>query len=192
MAPRVYFGFDYKDVKSFRANVVRNHDITKETGEAGFFHASIWEDAELHGSIAVKNLIDRSLENTTVTCILIGSTTWRRRWVRYEILKSYDTGNRLLGVHINGVKDKNQKVFGQGRNPFEYLGFVISHDGKTLIYYEHDGESWKTYQDLPPKSTGFETKWCSRGYKLSAWVPCYDWMSQDGYKNFATWVESAK
>ncbi len=192
MAPRVYFCFHYDDVKTFRANVVRNHDLTKETGEAGFFDASIWEDAELHGAGAVKNLINRSLENTSVTCALIGTVTWKRRWVRYEILKSYDRGNKLLGVHINGVEDKNQQVFPQGRNPFDYLGFFISEHDKKLTYYEHDGTEWKTYQDLPPKSTSFEAKWCGRGYKLSNWVPCYDWSAGNGYKNFALWVDSAK
>lgn len=192
MASRVYFCFHYEDVETFRANVVRNHDLTKETGRAGFFDASIWEDAELHGADAVKGLINRSLENTSVTCALIGSETWKRRWVRYEILKSYDRGNKLLGVHINGVKDKYQKTYIQGKNPFASLGFVISEDGKTLTYYEHDGIEWKLYRDLPAKSTSFESKWCGKGYALSEWVPCYDWSTGDGYKNFATWVDSAK
>ena len=192
MAPRVYFCFHYEDVETFRANVVRNHDLTKETGQAGFFDASIWEDAELHGADAVKSLINRSLENTSVTCALIGSETWKRRWVRYEILKSYDRGNKLLGVHINGVKDKYQQTYAQGKNPFAYLGFVISEDGKTLTYYEHDGIEWKLYRDLAPKGTSFESKWCGKGYALSEWVPCYDWSTGNGYRNFATWVDSAK
>ena len=192
MAPRVYFCFHYEDVETFRANVVRNHDLTKETGQAGFFDASIWEDAELHGADAVKGLINRSLENTSVTCALIGSETWKRRWVRYEILKSYDRGNKLLGVHINGVKDKYQQTYAQGKNPFAYLGFVISEDGKTLTYYEHDGIEWRLYRDLAPKSTSFESKWCGKGYALSEWVPCYDWSAGDGYENFGAWVDSAK
>ncbi len=56
MAKRVFFSFHYEDVKTFRVNVVRNHSITKGVGEAGFFDASIWEDAELHGNYAVKIL----------------------------------------------------------------------------------------------------------------------------------------
>ena len=49
MSKRVFFSFDYEDVKTFRANVVRNHSVIKESGTAGFFDASIWEDAEKHG-----------------------------------------------------------------------------------------------------------------------------------------------
>ena len=55
MARRVYFSFHYEDVITFRANVVRNHGLTKEVGTSGFFDASIWEDAELHGGVQESN-----------------------------------------------------------------------------------------------------------------------------------------
>lgn len=192
MAKRVFFSFDYEDVKTFRANVVRNHGLTKEDGqEAGFFDASIWEDAEAHGEASVKRLINSGLENTSVTCALIGTWTWKRRWVRYEILKSYDRGNLLFGIHVNSVSDKNKQTFIQGPNPFDYLGFVISADG-TLTYKEHDGTNWKDYGDLPSKKTNIDRQYWGKGFKLSNWVPCYDWTSGEGYKNFPNWVESAK
>jgi hypothetical protein len=192
MAARVFFSFHYEDVRTFRANVVRNHDLTKETGRAGFFDASIWEDAKRHGESAVKRLINANLENTSVTCALIGTESWRRRWVRYELLKSYDRGNLLFGVHINSVPDKNQQTFPLGRNPFAYLGFFVSADGNTLTYYEHDGANWSVYEDLPPKRVNFLRQDWDKGFHLSAWVPCYDWTLGDGYKNFSTWVASAK
>ena len=58
MAKRVYFAFHYQDVCDFRAaNVVRNHWMTKPHREAaGFFDASLWEDAKKHGDIAIKRL----------------------------------------------------------------------------------------------------------------------------------------
>lgn len=193
MAKQVFFSFHYDDVKSFRANVVRNHGFTKENGqEAGFFDASIWEDSKLHGPESVKRLINNNLVGTTVTCVLIGSGTWNRRWVRYEILKSYDRGNLMLGVHINSVLDKNKQTFLQGENPFDYLGFVVSNDGKKLTYYEHDGTKWHIYQDLLPKTINWDRQHWGKGFKLSNWVPCYDWIGHNGYTNFASWVENAK
>lgn len=193
MAKRVYFGFDYEDVKTFRANVVRNHDLLKREIEGvGFYDASIWEDAELHGADAVKRLINTSLENTSVTCILIGTRTWQRRWVRYEIMKSYDRGNTMLGIHINGITDKNQQKFVQGKNPFDQLGFFITDTGR-LTYYERDNAgNWQVYQDLPSKQTSFDRKYWGKGYTLSGWVPSYDWVTGNGYQNFPTWVEQAK
>ena len=48
MAKRVYFAFHYQDVCDFRANVVSNHWMTNPHREAaGFFDASLWEDAKL-------------------------------------------------------------------------------------------------------------------------------------------------
>ena len=194
MAKRVFFSFHYEDVKTFRANVVRKHDMTKESrADAGFFDASIWEDAKKHGDSAVKKLIDTNLENTTITCALIGTDTWIRRWVRYEILKSYDRGNKLLGVHINSVADKNQQTFLLGKNIFDYLGFVISADGSTQTYYEHNGTDWKISQDLPAKKLyNMDKQHWGKGFKLSNWVNVYDWKNGDGYNNFPTWLDNAK
>ena len=45
MARRVFFSFHYQDVIDFRANVVRNHKLTKDKS-AGYFDVSIWEDAK--------------------------------------------------------------------------------------------------------------------------------------------------
>ncbi len=192
MAKRVFFSFHYDDVKTFRVNVVRNHSLTKEVGQAGFFDASIWEDAELHGDIAVKRLIDSNLINTTVTCVLIGTHTWNRRWVRYEIMKSYERGNALIGIHINSIPDKNRMIYPRGKNPFDYLGFYIDSKGRRSNYLENNGLQWITFNDLKPMPKRFNLNYWDKGYKLSNWVPCYDWMANVGYQNFSKWIEVAK
>ena len=57
MANRVFFRFHYQDVIDFRANVVRNHWLTKpDRQEAGFFDASLWEDVKKKGDISIKRL----------------------------------------------------------------------------------------------------------------------------------------
>lgn len=192
MAKRVFFSFHYEDVKTFRANVVRNHSLLKEVGTSGFFDASIWEDAKLHGDDSVKRLINSNLINTSVTCVLIGSETWRRRWVRYEILKSYDRGNKLFGIHINSIKDKNNQTFTKGLNPFDYLGFYIDSKGEVDYYQDRNGPDWNSYNDLDSTIGNFDRKFWDKGYKLSSWVPVYDWIADDGYNNFANWVENAE
>ncbi len=191
MAKRVFFNFHYDDVKTFRANVVRNHSLLKDVGTSGFFDASIWEDAKLYGGNSVKRLINSNLENTSVTCVLIGTETWRRRWVRYEILKSYERGNKLLGIHINSIKDKNNQTFTKGPNPFDSLGFFINSQGELNNYQDNDGVGWKIYNDLTPATRNFDRKFWNKGYTLSEWVPCYDWIADGGYNNFAKWVETA-
>jgi len=54
--------------------------------------------------LALKRLINSELENSTVTAVLIGTQTWPRRWVRYEIMKSIGSGNKIIGVYINAIK----------------------------------------------------------------------------------------
>ena len=46
-----------------------------------------------------------------------------------EIMKSIERGNRLLGVHINSIKGKDQMTKVCGPSPFDSLGIQISNDG---------------------------------------------------------------
>ena len=85
----------------------------------------------------IKLLVDNELIGASVTCVLIGSETYSRRWVRYEIMKSLEMKKGLLGVGINWIKDKKGNTkFWPGENPFDYLGFEISKDGRTLSLFE--------------------------------------------------------
>ncbi|MDA2550188.1 TIR domain-containing protein [Bacillus cereus] len=89
--------------------------------------------------MALKRLINGGLNNTSVTCVLIGSQTFNRRWVRYEIMKSIEKGNKIIGIHINRFKDKKGNIKSKGPNPFDYLGYQYSEDSKRLHLYECTG-----------------------------------------------------
>ena len=191
MAKRVFFSFHYQDVIDFRANVVRNHWVTKDREEAGYFDASIWEEAQKKGDLALKRLINGGVEGTTATCVLVGSDTYARRWVRYEIIKSIQRGNRVFAVHINGIKGKDGKVKTIGKNPFDYLAFRYSEDGTSLEILEYTGGKWAEYADAvgwnlktaaPQSRWGKAIKLSELGYKI------YSWVDEDGYNNFADWV----
>jgi hypothetical protein len=190
MAKRVYFAFDYEDVSDFRANVVRNHNFTGGAEKAGYFDASIWEEAKKKDPTALKRLINTELERTSVTAILIGSQTYARRWVRYEIMKSVERGNVLIGVHINGIQDRFQTTKPLGPNPLDYLGLQISEDGKRGKPTVWDGQKWIFYSDVDPFATK-EQPPTSRGnnFQLSHWFRTYDWVANDGYNNFSKWIE---
>jgi hypothetical protein len=57
MAKRVFFSFDYEDVKDFRANVVRQSWRMKPNRPtAGYFDASMWESVKTKGDTAVKRI----------------------------------------------------------------------------------------------------------------------------------------
>lgn len=188
MARRCFFSFDYQDVQDFRANVVRNHNVLKD-GNGGFFDASIWEEAKIKGDAALKELIDEALENTTATAVLIGSGTHSRRWVQYEIMRSIQRGNRLIGVHINGIRDQRGNSLPLGHDPFDYLALQISADGVTGKPLVWNGTAWEGYTDID--QFHFEPRpdvERGKAFKLLHWWKTYDWIVDDGYNNFGTWI----
>jgi hypothetical protein len=80
MARRVYFAFHYQN-DIWRVNEVRQSWVTQERQVAGFYDASLWEEAKKQSDLAIKRMINSGLQNTSVTCVLIGSETSNRRWV---------------------------------------------------------------------------------------------------------------
>jgi hypothetical protein len=193
MASRVYFAFHYQDVIDFRANVVRNHWVTKEhRDDAGYFDESLWESVQRPGGIGLKRLINNGLENTSVTCVLIGSETYLRPWVRYEILKSFKRGNRLMAVHINAITGKDKRTKPLGPNPLEYVGVTYSAKGQEATLHEKDiAGNWSKYEEIDGSASygiNVATEYRGNGYAFSRWYRTYDWVRDDGYDNFASWV----
>ena len=104
MARRVFFSFKYEDVS--RAMVVRNSWVTQGTQQAaGFVDAADFEKIKRQGDAAIKRWIDDQLKGTSVTVVLVGQDTCKSRWVKYEIEKSIEIGNGLLGIDISKIKD---------------------------------------------------------------------------------------
>ena len=137
-------------MKDFRANVVRKHNFTGGVEAAGYYDHSIWEEAENANPLALKRLINAELENSSVTAVLIGSATWARRWVRYEIMKSIERGNRVIGIHINNIPGKDKLTKASGNNPFDNLGVEISANGLRGKPTEWSNGTWRWYSDLDP------------------------------------------
>lgn len=100
---KVFFSFKYKDVS--RAMVVRNSWVTQGKEAAGFIDAAGFEKLKRQNDTAIKNWIDKQLNGTSVTVVLVGAKTCDSRWVKYEIKKSIEIGNGLLGIDVSKIKD---------------------------------------------------------------------------------------
>jgi len=139
MARRVFFSFHYeRDI--WRASIVRNSWVTKEDREvAGFWDAAEWEKVKREGKEAVKRWINKNLEGTSVTVVLIGAETSTREWVKYEIKKSYERGNGMLGIYIHNIKNENGETDRKGENPFD--NFFIEKNGEKIFF----SQIYKTY-----------------------------------------------
>jgi len=194
MARRVFFSFHYeRDV--WRAFIVRNSWVTKGNFEsAGFIDAVEFEKIKRQGEKAVKQWIDNQLEGTSVTVVLIGAETYLRDWVRYEIVKSFDRGNALLGVYIHNIKNQFEMTDIKGPNPFEYVGVFIDKNGNGT-YRERNDNKWTKFSLYPKCGLKFPEKYrTNEDYQFNSKafnIKLYDWKNDDGYNNLGDWIEEA-
>ena len=136
MARRVFFSFHYeRDV--WRAGQVRNSWVTQERQSAGFWDAASWEEVKKKGKDAIERWIDRQLEGTSVTVVLIGAETSTRPYVRYEITESLNKGNGLLGIYIHNMKDRAGNRDTKGTNPFDNWTFSDP-QGRVVTFPTYD------------------------------------------------------
>lgn len=203
---KAYFAFHFDDI--MRVNNVRNAwRITHPDGSLNrsFYDSSLWESKKLEGDEALKRLIREGVGYTSAVCVLIGTATWSRRWVKYEIARAVIDGRGLLAVHINGLNHHQRRTPDQlGFNPLNLLGVYKSNDGQFYLYEKRhvvlnaltgQGEwQWHLYSDYTqaislPRYLQSPTP----GYimPLSAGTAEYNFVANDGHKNVGSWIDRA-
>jgi len=103
MARKVFFSFQYEDVQ--RAMNVRNSNVIASDTKAGFIDKADFEEVERKGDAAIKKWITDQLYGTSVTVVLVGATTDKSKWVKYEIEQSVERGNGILTIDISKIAD---------------------------------------------------------------------------------------
>lgn len=158
MKRKVFFSFHYKN-DGWRAGKVRNIGVLDGSASVS---DNDWEEVKKGGNKAIKQWIDYQLNGRSCTVVLVGEKTAGRKWIKYEIEKSWNEGKGVLGICIHNLKNRDEEQSSKGRNPFE--DFTIKSNGKKLYNIV------KLYD--PP-------------YKLSKNV--YNYISE----NISNWVEEA-
>jgi len=203
---KAYFAFHYDDI--MRVNNVRNAwkiDHPESVLSRSFYDSSLWESKKLEGDEAVKALIRTGVQYTSAVCVLVGTETWSRRWVKYEIARAVIDGRGLLGVHINGLNHHQRRTPDQlGFNPLHLLGVYRHVNGQYYLYEKKYvvvnllvGQRewrWQSYTDytfpvkLPPYLSS-----PSAGYimPLSSGTSEYDFAAGQGHKNIGKWIDDA-
>lgn len=99
MARRIFLSFAYEDklqVQGFR--LLRwNNNV-----DINFFDSSLLSPVDSQNQDYIKRSILDRLNNTSVTVVLIGATTHKSQWIAWEIEKSIEKGNGLLGIRLKG------------------------------------------------------------------------------------------
>ena len=105
MIRKVFFSYDISDVT--RALLIRNSWEDHNRIAAGVIDVAAFKKLEMQGVDALMNWIDNELRETSVTVLLVGEKTCSNKWVQYEIAKSVEMGNGLLGIDVSKIKDIN-------------------------------------------------------------------------------------
>jgi hypothetical protein len=132
MTREVFFSF-YYDADYWRASQVRNMGVVEKNPLAS---DNDWEEITHGGDPAIESWIDAQMKGRTCAIVLIGSKTAGRKWINYEIVKSWNDGKGVFGIYIHGLKNKDGQQSSKGQNPFDYLSF--SNSGEKLSIKAYD------------------------------------------------------
>jgi hypothetical protein len=147
MGRRVFFSFHYKP-DGWRASQVRNIGALEGSQSVS---DNEWEQIKKSGDAAIQKWIDGQLNGKSCAIVLIGSDTADRKWVKYEIEKSWNESKGLLGIHIHKLKNKDGFQSTKGANPFET--FTMKRDSSKLsnhakVYDPPYASSKDAYNDI--------------------------------------------
>jgi len=206
---RAFFSFHFED--SMRVNNVRNiWKISHPNSETmrSFEDSSLWESRKLESLESIKRLITDGVKYTSAVCVLIGTQTWGRRWVRYEMARAVIDGRGLLGVHLNSIRHhRTQMTNLLGLNPLDFMaiGKVQANVLLTPRYFLFErviapngrgGHQWVWNRYGDHTSEVSLPKWlrdppagCVTA--LSEGASVYDFMRDEGHKNIGAWIDLA-
>ncbi|MET4215740.1 hypothetical protein ACVWWG_006962 [Bradyrhizobium sp. LB7.2] len=206
---KAFFSFHFDDI--MRVNNVRNAwKITHpdSTLNRSFYDSSLWEARKLVSHEAIKELIRSGVIRTSAVCVLAGSMTWDRRWVKYEIARAVIDGRGLLTIHINNINHhKTKEPHPCGLNPLAHMGVAKLQPNMRVPprYYlfemkivpdSHGAlvKRWSRYGDytLPiRKPAWLDDPDVDYVMPLATNAAEYDYKLDYGHRNVGSWIDAA-
>ena len=126
MARRVFYSFHYLP-DAWRTSQVRNIGVVEGNRPAS---DNDWETVKKGGDKAIQKWIDDQLNGRSCTVVLIGKETAGRKWITYEIEKSWNDKKGVVGIYVHNLKDSGGKQTTKGGNPFDHL--TMKRDDKKM------------------------------------------------------------
>ena len=122
MARKCFYSFHYKP-DNWRAAKIRNIGVIEGNKPAS---DNDWETITGSGNSKIKEWITSQMKGRTCTIVFIGSNTYGRKWISYEISESWNNNMGILGIHIHNITDRSDKQCSKGSNPFYHVTFKDS------------------------------------------------------------------
>lgn len=124
-----------------------------------------WEDVKRKGKAAIEKWIDDQMKGKSAVVVLVGKETGSRDWVKYEIEKAWNDKRPLVGVRINGLKNKDGYTDAQGSNLFSNIkttaGVALS--SYVTLHTPTGADSQAVYQNINDNLT----TWVANAYNRS-------------------------
>ena len=117
MARKAFYSFHYEP-DNWRASMVRNIGVVEGNRPCS---DNKWETVTSGGNAAIRRWITAQMHGRSCTIVLIGEKTAGRKWIDYEIKKSWGDNMGILGIHVHRLKDRNGYQARKGGNPFAHL-----------------------------------------------------------------------
>lgn len=117
MARKCFYSFHYVP-DNWRVSMIRNIGAIEGNKPAS---DNDWESITNGGDKKIEKWITEQMKGRTCTIVLAGSNTANRKWINYEIVKSWNDGKGVLVIFIHNLKDKKGKQCSKGANPLYYI-----------------------------------------------------------------------
>jgi hypothetical protein len=79
-------------------------------------------------------LMREKVQHSSVVCVLVGTDTWKGRWVKYEIARAVIDKKGLLSVAINGLPHVGTRQPDKpGFNPLDIMGVYEGNNGRSYL-----------------------------------------------------------
>lgn len=192
---KVFFSFYYQgDIR--RSCIVRNCYMFRKGSKppsASFYDRSLWEKSKRESEESLKSLIRQGMAETSVTCILAGTETWSRPWVRFEIAHSLFRCNGFFTCYIHSVNDPHLGMAEPGYDPLWFMGLELRPDGRGNVVELIDNEWWhfEAMKRPVPWPTWMPKPSVGRLFRLSDYTRAYDYTLDDGHENLCHWAQEA-
>jgi hypothetical protein len=80
-----------------------------------------WEEVTGGGDPAIEKWIAGQMKGKSCTVVLVGSNTANRKWINYEIVKSWEANMGVVCIRIHGLKNLDGEISKMGKNPLDYI-----------------------------------------------------------------------
>jgi hypothetical protein len=177
----------------------------QEKNPRDFYDRSIWEKTSQSDPDGLKRLMREGVEHSSVVCVLVGSDTWKSRWVKYEIARATIDRKGLIAVHINGLAHVGSKTaHPNGFNPLDIMGVYEGGNGSFYIAekrwvpsitsstnYEWRWFKYDDYTHPVPLPSYLTAKAGNNVTALSEGARVYDYVQNVGYQHLGSWIDTA-